>query len=275
MFVATNGAPSPLIEVLYQDDYFVAVYKPSGLLVHRSPIDRRETQFALQRTRDQIGQRVYPVHRLDKPTCGVLLFALSSDAAHQMMMLFSAGQVHKRYLAVVRGHPDSTFCIDYPLIEQKDAMTDALASLDAPAQAAVTHGRCLAVTEIDAPVGRYSTARYALMELRPQHGRKHQLRRHMKHVFHPIVGDTTHGDGKHNRFFRDRFGCQRLLLSAVQLNFEHPFLRHQVNIESAPDSSFGGVIRALGWHTVLEPTRIHANIGAVLIPVGLEVDPPS
>jgi tRNA pseudouridine65 synthase len=209
------------MEILYRDDQLIAVNKPSGLLVHRSPIDRHETRFALQLLRDQIGQRVYPLHRLDKPTSGVLLFALDEESARLMMPVFSGGRVSKEYLAVVRGYTDESAIIDYPLKEQLDRMTDALADADKPAQAAVTGYRRLATAELPQAVGRYNTARYSLLSLTPETGRKHQLRRHMKHIFHPIIGDTTHGDSRHNQFFRDRLDCRRLLLAATQVSFKH------------------------------------------------------
>ena len=216
-----------MLDILYHDDCLVAINKPSGLLVHRSPIDRHETRFAMQLTRDQIGQRVYPVHRLDKPTSGVLLFALDSHTARLMTAQFTAGQVQKTYLAVVRGYLPDSGVIDYPLVEALDALADADADPDKPAQAAITHYRRLATTELPFAVGRYPTARYSLAELQPKTGRKHQLRRHLKHIFHPIVGDTTHGDGKQNAFFRQQLDCHRLLLHAQQLQVTHPYQAQQ------------------------------------------------
>ena len=211
-----------MLEILYHDEHLVAINKPSGLLVHRSLIDRHETRFAIQLTRDQIGQKVYPVHRLDKPTSGVLLFALDSDTARLLNEQFTAGLIHKTYRAVVRGHTAENGVIDYPLREELDKIADAHADQDKPAQEAITHYQRLAMTELPYSVGRYASARYSLLELQPKTGRKHQLRRHMKHIFHPIVGDTTHGDGKHNALFREQFDCQRLLLHADTLQFTHP-----------------------------------------------------
>ncbi len=244
------------MEIIYQDNHFVAVNKPSGLLVHRSEIDRHETQFALQIVRDMIGQRVYPVHRLDKPTSGVLLFALSPEDANKMMQLFASGSVEKRYLAIVRGYAPESETINYALKEQLDRVSDRKARKDKAAQPAITHYQRLATVELPYAVAPYSTSRYSLLEVTPKTGRKHQIRRHMKHVFHPLVGDTTHGDGKHNQLFRDQFDCHRLLLSAVGLNFKHPVTQEQLALIAPLDNSFGQVMIRLGWDKWLHQLTI-------------------
>jgi len=240
------------LDILYQDERLVAVNKPAGLLVHRSMIDRHETRFAVQLLRDQIGQHVFPVHRLDKPTSGVLLFALNSETARKMGDLFSAGVVGKEYLAVVRGYTNEQGIIDYPLKEELDKKSDKKANPDKEAQEAVTEYDRLATVELACPVGRYQTARYSLVQLKPKTGRKHQLRRHLKHIFHPIVGDTTHGDGKQNTFFREQFDCHRMLLAATKLSFVHPETDEQVIIHGPLDQSYNNVMRSLGWDKSLK-----------------------
>ena len=234
-----------MLDILYQDDAMVAINKPSGLLVHRSPIDKHETRFAIQLTRDQIGQHVYPVHRLDKPTSGVLLFALSSEVAALLTKQFTEKTISKRYWAVVRGYIKDSGVVDYALQEQLDKMTDRLVSPDKAPQDAVTEFRCLGKSELPYPVGRYQTARYSLVELSPKTGRKHQLRRHMKHIFHPIVGDTSHGDGKHNTMFRDNFDIHRLLLHAAYLSFTHPHTEQKVEIHAPLTDEFARVLTAI------------------------------
>lgn len=243
--------PEAPLPILYRDDQLIAIHKPAGLLVHRSEIDRHETRFAIQLLRDQIGRRVFPLHRLDKPTSGVLLFGLSADVARVMMEQFMGDGVTKRYLAVVRGYSDEEGVIDYPLKEEQDRMTDSRASQEKGPQAAVTEYRRLATVERPYPVGRYATARYSLLRLTPRTGRKHQIRRHMKHIFHPIVGDTTHGDGKQNELFRSRFGCQRLLLAATELRLRHPVTGEPLCITAPLEEDFRRIIDTLGWGAAL------------------------
>ncbi len=236
-----------ILEIIYRDEWLVAINKPAGLLVHRSMIDRYETQFAVQVLRDQIGQRVYPVHRLDKPTSGVLLFALDADTARQMGEIFTQRATEKCYLAVVRGYCAAEGVIDYPLKEQLDKMTDGKADQQKPPQPAVTVYQRLNQVELPHAVGRYATARYSLLQLQPQTGRKHQLRRHMKHIFHPIVGDTSHGDGKHNTLFREQLNCRRLLLHAETLSFTHPHQQQLIVLKAGLDGAFSAVLQRFSW----------------------------
>lgn len=235
-----------MLPILYQDEHIVVIDKPSGLLVHRSMIDKRETRFALQMTRDQIGQYVYPVHRLDKPTSGVLVMALSSEVATQLTEQFTQKRIIKKYMALVRGYTAEEGTIEYPLKEELDKMTDKKAQQDKPAQEAVTHYHQLWQGEVPIPVGRYSTARYSLLSLTPATGRKHQIRRHMKHIFHPIVGDTTHGDGKHNTMFREQFNLSRLLLVAKELTLVHPVTGETIKLSASIGEEFERVLIELG-----------------------------
>lgn len=210
------------LDILYQDELLVAINKPSGLLVHRSLIAKHETQFAMQMVRDQIGQHVYPVHRLDRPTSGVLLFALSSDVARVVSQSFQDKLVEKRYLSLVRGWIKEGGRLDYPLKEQHDSYTDDKADIDKAAQPAISSYEPVKHIELPYPVGRYQSVRYTWLNLSPETGRKHQLRRHMAHLRHPIIGDTTHGDGKQNHFFWKQFSHQRLMLHAYELTLPYP-----------------------------------------------------
>lgn len=239
------------LEIVYRDDRLVAIDKPAGLLVHRTDLDRHETRFAVQMLRDQLGRAVWPVHRLDKGTSGILLFALDPETAAAVGGQFERGEVAKRYVAVVRGHPDEQGEIDHPLGRMPDEYgyrgeNDVL-------QPAVTHYRRLATVELPYRVDRYPTSRYALVELTPLTGRRHQLRRHMKHISHPIVGDATHGKGRHNRLFAELFDCRRLLLAAVELRFRHPDDGREVVISAPPSPDFADCIRQLGWTYPIPP----------------------
>lgn len=237
-----------MLDILYRDDYLVAINKPAGLLVHRSDIDRHETRFALQLLRDQIGRRVFPLHRLDKPTSGVLLFALDSESARTVGMQFERDEIHKRYLAIVRGWTPESGLIDHPLSRQFDNYGRRFnAKNPAEALPAVTAYRRLACTELTEAVDRYATTRYSLIELQPKSGRQHQLRRHLKHIAHPIIGDANWGKGIHNRFFQQRFNCHRLLLACTKLQLQHPRTGDALSIAAPLDDSFTHVIYALGW----------------------------
>ena len=210
------------LDILYRDEDLVAIDKPPGLLVHRSRIDVHAREFALQMLRNQIGQAVYPVHRIDRPTSGVLLFALNPEVARSMCRLFEGRNVSKTYIAIVRGHPPESGRWDEPLVEKQDRIVDALAYKQKEAQPAVTEFTSAGRWTIPHSTGKYEQSRYSLVEVRPLTGRKHQIRRHFNHMAYPIIGDTTYGDRRHNRLFRSLFGIRRLLLVAYTLGFIHP-----------------------------------------------------
>ena len=236
-----------MLEILYQDEVLVAVNKPAGMLVHRSWLDRHETQFVMQTLRDQIGPRVYPIHRLDRPTSGVLLFALNSEIAHKLCQQFEQKQIEKQYLAVVRGYVTGHGEIDYPLKVQLDKIADKFSQPDKAPQSAVTFYEGLQTVEMPYGVGRYATSRYSLVRLIPQTGRKHQLRRHMKHIFHPILGDTQYGDLHQNRALMEHTGCARLLLHAEKLTFVHPLTQRPMTIQAGLDAQWQNLMQTFQW----------------------------
>lgn len=211
------------IQIIYQDEHFVAVNKDPGVLVHRTRMDPEETRVALQMTRDAVGQYVFPIHRLDKPTSGVLLFGLDKKAAGAMRHVFDRHEVHKRYLAIVRGYTDEAGEVDYSLqVEGRGR------------QEAQTDFKRLQTIELPIEVNRYPSSRYSLVEAFPRTGRRHQLRRHFAHLRHPIIGDNKHGDYRHNRMFKEQYGLDHLLLSAVSLRFVNPFSDQEIFIECPP-----------------------------------------
>lgn len=237
----------PMIEILYEDEHIVAIHKPAGLLVHRSYLARKERFFAMQMTRDLVGCHVFPVHRLDRPTSGVLLFAKSSDVARQLCEQFADHSINKQYLAIVRGNMHESGTLDYALKQEFDDIGDKHVDPNKAAQDAVTDFQPLLNTEIPFSSGRYPSSRYALVRLSPHTGRKHQLRRHMAHLRHPIVGDTTHGDGKQNKFFREHFNINRLWLIAKSLQFVHPVTQQSMHIETELETEWLTVFDAFGW----------------------------
>lgn len=236
-----------MLEIIYQDEYLVAVNKPAGMLVHRSWLDKHETQFVMQTLRDQIGQHVFPLHRLDRATSGVLVFALSSEIASNVMPMFANHEMVKTYHAIVRGWIEEGDVLDYPLKEELDKIADKFAKQDKEAQSAVTEYQPLAKVEVPFSTGKFPTTRYCLVEMKPKTGRKHQLRRHMAHLRHPIVGDTTHGDGKHNRLYREEYDCHRLMLHASELRFVHPYTKQDLVLKASFDESWQKLFAEFEW----------------------------
>lgn len=228
------------LAVLFRDDDYVAIHKPAGLLVHRSRLASQAGEYAVQRLRDQLERRVYPLHRLDRATSGVLLFALSPAAASRLGPAFSEHRVERRYHAVVRGWVDDHGLVEHPVRDRDEG---------GESRPAATRYRCLARAEIPEPVDRYPCARYSLVEVRPLTGRRHQIRQHFKHIAHPLIGDTSYGKGTHNRFFRDRYGLARLLLEARELRFTHPQDGREVRIETPLDAAWRRIMDlfGVGW----------------------------
>ena len=224
------------LDIIYQDDYLVAINKPHGLLVHRSPIASDATEFALQLLRDQLNTHVYPCHRLDRKTGGALLFALNKEVEKQMQRQFQENLVDKKYLAVVRGYTDDAGEIDYPLRKENGTLQEAF-----------TRYKTLARTEIDVPLGNHPTSRYSLVEANPATGRMHQLRKHFSHIFHPIIADRTHGCNKQNKLFKDRWDLDTMLLHAAELKFQHPVTHTAVHIEALLQPEFLRMMNIMGW----------------------------
>jgi len=216
-----------MLEIVYQDEYLVAINKPHGLLVHRSKIANDATEFALQLLRDQIGKHVSPVHRLDRKTGGLLVFAFDKETEIAMHKLFQAGSVVKKYLAILRGYAPPSLDIDYPLAKENGVMQDAFTSF-------ITLGQA----ELPIPFGKHPTSRYSLVEATPKTGRMHQLRKHFAHIFHPIIGDRKHGCNKQNRFFKEQFEMTTMLLHASELRFVHPITLAEITLRATLQAEF-------------------------------------
>ena len=236
---------SESLNILYRDEYLIAIHKPAGLLVHKSPIDKHETRYAMKLLRDQIGQWVYPVHRLDKPTSGLLLFALDKQTAQKVSEQFEQRTIQKTYRALVRGYTPMSENINHPLKEIAAFKHQQKTVEKMEPKEAETDFKCLKQYELPFPDGRFETSRYSLVELYPKTGRKHQIRRHLKHVSHPIIGDVKYGKGPHNRLFRDEFHCERLLLAATELCLAHPVSEETLNLSCPLCEDFNSLITQL------------------------------
>lgn len=216
-----------MLEIIYQDERLVAINKPNGLLVHRSPIARNADTFAVQELRNQLDRHVYPVHRLDRKTSGVLLFALD-EAMHKLMQqAFAERQVDKTYWAIVRGYTENEGTIDYALTNDKGKQQEAL-----------THYRTLQRTEVAVPFGKHATSRYSLVEAKPETGRMHQLRKHFAHILHPIIGDRPHGCNKQNKLFKEKWDMTTMLLHAQSLELPMPGTGESLRLNAQPPAEY-------------------------------------
>lgn len=238
-----------MLQIIYEDAQYVAINKPNGLLVHRTRIAEEKKEFALQMLRDQLGHHVYPVHRLDRGTSGVLLFAKTPEATTPMVKAFEEKQVDKTYFAIVRGYTPEFERIDSPVKPDKDHKNKA-------PQDAVTHYKRLATIELPIPVGRYATSRYSLVSIEPETGRMHQIRKHFAHIRHYIVGDKRHGDWRHNKMFLEELNSPYLLLHAANLYFTHPFTGEAISIKAHMPDNMLRLCRKFGWETVLSQQEV-------------------
>ncbi|MGB5853530.1 MAG: pseudouridine synthase [Rhodanobacter sp.] len=228
-----------MIEILYQDDAVLAVNKPANLAVHRSTFVGPADAFLVDLLREQVGDNVYLAHRLDRATSGVLLVARSKEVAAALGEQFMQRTVHKQYLVVVRGWPEpAESVVDYPLPGSRET---------GPRREARTHYRRLATIEVPIALGRYPQQRYALLQAEPESGRFRQIRKHLAHIHHPVIGDCQHGRSDHNRLYKQHFGCHRMLLHAWRIRFEHPVSGIPLQLEAPLDEAFSQLLARFGW----------------------------
>lgn len=225
------------LTILYENEDMIAIHKPHGLLVHKTPIAKDATEFAIQILRDQIGVHVYPAHRLDRKTSGVLLFAKNRETNSNLQQIFRERKVEKQYRAIVRGFTEPTFTIDYALINGDRK------------QEAITIGRLIEKFELNVPSGKFDTSRYSLVDLTPETGRHHQLRKHMAHILHPIIGDRPHGCNKQNRLWKERFGMTNMMLHASRLSFEYG--HEQIDISCVDSGVFTNSLTLLRNNNII------------------------
>jgi tRNA pseudouridine65 synthase len=216
-----------MLEILYQDKHLVAINKPHGLLVHRTKIANDADEFALQILRDQLGQTVYPAHRLDRKTGGILLFSLTKEMDQLIQTAFGNQEISKKYLAILRGYAPESGTIDYDLTKDNGTV-----------QNAITHYRTLQHVEIPFPQGKFDSARFSLIEAQPETGRFHQLRKHFAHLRHPIIGDRPHGCNKQNKWWKETFEMESMMLHASELEFNHPITKEKITIKAKPQAEF-------------------------------------
>jgi tRNA pseudouridine65 synthase len=229
--------PLPPISILFLDAHIVVANKPSGLLVHRGWDN--DDDVAMFRVRDAIGQHVHPLHRLDRGTSGALLFARSRETAATLSRAFEEGRVEKHYLALVRGVPPESGTIDHAIPKNEGG----------PRVRAVTRFRRLARSTVD---------RCSLVLALPETGRLHQVRRHLRHIDHPLIGDVRHGSGVINRWYRAEYALRRLALHASFLAFEHPVTAARVEVSAPVPEDLASVLALLA----LPPGAIAAEVTA-------------
>lgn len=223
------------LEILFQDEHLVAINKPHGLLVHRSLIAKDATEYALQTVRNQLNKHVYPCHRLDRKTSGVLLFALNDMLHKQVTEIFRERQINKKYLAIVRGFTNDKGTIDYALKSEKGNL-----------QEAITHYVTKDRYEIPLASGKHNSSRYSLLDVTLDTGRMHQIRRHLAHIFHPIIGDRPHGCNKQNKLWKEHFGMTTMMLHAESLSFVHPVTTKPLIISAKTSDQFNLTLSLLG-----------------------------
>lgn len=216
-----------MLEILFQDEHLVAINKPHGLLVHRTKIANDADEFALQILRDQLGQTVFPAHRLDRKTGGILLFSLTKEMDQLIQTAFGNQEISKKYLAILRGYAPESGTIDYDLTKDNGTV-----------QNAITHYRTLQHVEIPFPQGKFDSARFSLIEAQPETGRFHQLRKHFAHLRHPIIGDRPHGCNKQNKWWKETFEMESMMLHASELEFTHPITKQTITIKANPHAEF-------------------------------------
>ncbi len=228
--------PVQTLEIIYRDEQLVAINKPHGLLVHTTNMAAGETITAVRLLRNQTGAWVFPAHRLDRKTAGVLLFSFDKFTNSLLQQQFMNLQVEKTYHAIVRGFTDDTGTIDYPVAAKNGKLKEA-----------VTHYKTLQRVELPIPFGKFNSSRYSMVEIKPVSGRIHQIRKHFAHILHPIIGDRPHGCNKQNRLFLEKWNHYSMLLHARCLRFRHPVNESKLEVTAGYQQSFSRIIEIIGF----------------------------
>lgn len=237
------------LKIMLNDDHIVVAVKPAGMSVHRNSDDRISDCYLLQRLRDQTGDWIFPIHRLDRATSGLVVFAKSPEIAAAVSAQFAARQVLKQYVALVRGHTKLTDSMPYPLISMRGRRKPNGHPARQP-QEALTEFETVKSWTLPYPSGPYETSRCSLVHVFPKTGRWHQIRRHFNYHSYPVIGDSSHGDTRVNRIFHDRLGIQRLMLMASFLKFVHPITNQPIHLECELDSDFQEAITQINANAI-------------------------
>jgi tRNA pseudouridine65 synthase len=225
-------------EVFYQDENLVVINKPTGYFVHRSKLDNTSDKIVLQNLRNQIGKKLYPVHRLDRKTSGLLIFALNKETQVILSQMFQEQLVQKYYLAIIRGHTKESFIVDYELPNASGKLKEA-----------VTHFKVLSASELPfASSTKHSSSRYSLVLAKPETGRQHQIRKHLAHERHPIIGDRPYGCSKQNKFFLEKWNVTRMFLHAWKVEIPSSKNFSGIKLKIRPDEGFMEMLEKLELH---------------------------
>ncbi|MCI4669365.1 MAG: pseudouridine synthase [Bacteroidia bacterium] len=227
------------LEILYLDEHIVAVNKPAGMIVHRNEYTQEEFENLLNLLSRQLKAYLYPVHRLDRATAGVMVFALSKEVSNGLMKGFSEKKISKEYLCIVRG-----------LAEEQAIITRELRKKPTNKfQKAETHFWTLAQKELPISLGEFPTVRYSLLRVLPLTGRRHQIRRHLSYEHHPILGDKKHGHSTHNKLWLEELKLPGLMLQAHKLAFEHPINGEKIKLQASIAPHIQDAIQYMGWES--------------------------
>lgn len=236
-----------MISIIYQDEYCLVVSKPNNVLVHHAHHSRNkiDEDSLLQLLEQQLGQRFYPIHRLDRKTSGILLLATKTEYVSKFQELFTSQEIQKTYYGVVRGFAPASKIIDSP-VKGRDAEVY---------KEAETHLNTLANVTLNIPVKPYDSSRYSLVALQPKTGRLHQLRIHMNKISHPLINDAKYGDKNHDLMYEREFGWMHLFLHAGSLTFVHPFTQESLFLKAAFPSDWLELFEKFGWKNPLLTER--------------------
>lgn len=229
---------APDIKLIFEDEHLLAFSKPSGMLVHSTKLDKYETHNAADILRDKLGFRIFPLHRLDKGTSGLLLFAKRLEGAKTLHEIFEKESTKKEYLCICRGWTPENETIDYAIRNPDKPKAEP--------KKAITSYKRLNISEVDWPVSRYASTRLSLIAAYPKTGRTHQIRMHFAHIRHYIAGDGRHGERHINRLFEEKFGMRRLLLHSHRIEFVHPYTNQTIRLNDAPDQTWNKILQKTG-----------------------------